>query len=87
MMMSSLSGMAKERGLLGLFGEAFTVHTISQSINAKFGFKSTALMLGTFPESRIIGIKEDYGQRISVVIDFLYLIKKEKAEVYLPKEY
>jgi len=73
--------------LIGFFGEAITVHTISQRVNAKFGFKSTALMLGTFPEARIVGIREDYGQRISVVIDFLHLIKKEKAEVYLPKEY
>jgi GNAT superfamily N-acetyltransferase/anti-sigma regulatory factor (Ser/Thr protein kinase) len=87
MMMNALIGMAKERGLLGLFGEAITVHTISQRVNAKFGFKSTALMLGTFPEARIVGIREDYGQRISVVIDFLHLIKREKAEVYLPREY
>ena len=87
MMMDSLIGMAREKGLLGLFGEAVTVHTISQKVNEKFGFKSTALMLGAFPQSRIVGIEEKYGQRVSVVIDFLHLKKRKKAKLYLPRKY
>ncbi|WP_457680634.1 GNAT family N-acetyltransferase [Thermovibrio sp.] len=87
MMMDALIGMARERGLLGLFGEAVTVHTISQKVNAKFGFKSTALLLGAFPPSRMVGIRERYGQRISVVVDFLHLVERREVEVFLPKRY
>lgn len=86
-MMAALIEMAKERGLLGLFGEAITVHTISQRVNAKFGFSSTALLLGTFPEAKIVGIEDNYGQRVSVVIDFLSLKKREKTEFYAPPQY
>ena len=86
-MMASLIEMAKERGLLGLYGEAITVHTISQRVNAKFGFSSTALLLGTFPSARIVGIESNYGQRISVVIDFLHLIERKKEVFYAPVRY
>ena len=87
MMMASLIEMAKERGLLGLYGEAITVHTISQRVNAKFGFSSTALLLGTFPSTRIVGIESNYGQRISVVLDFLHLKKRSSALFYAPSRY
>ncbi|NPA51740.1 MAG: GNAT family N-acetyltransferase [Aquificae bacterium] len=86
MMMNALIDMAKEKGLLGLFGEAVTVHTISQKVNAKFGFKSTALLLGMFPYIEYKGF--DVRQpRISVVIDFLPLVKREKAKIYAPAKY
>jgi len=86
-MLSELIGMAKERGLLGLFGEAVTVHTISQRVNRKFGFSSTALLLGTFPETKIVGMEKRYGQRVSVVIDFLHLIERKRTEIYPPRRY
>ncbi len=86
MMMNELIQMAREKGLLGLFGEAVTVHTISQRVNAKYGFKSTALLLGLFPYIEYKGF--DVRQpRISVVIDFLPLVKREKVRVYLPDRY
>ncbi|NPA54573.1 MAG: GNAT family N-acetyltransferase [Aquificae bacterium] len=87
MMMKALIDMAKAKGLLGLFGEAVTVHTVSQKVNAKYGFKSTALVLGFFPPAKYKGFSQGKEQRISVVIDFLHLIKRDKVEVYLPKEY
>ena len=86
-MMAALIEMAKERGLLGLFGEAITLHTISQRVNAKFGFSSTALLLGTFPSARIVGIEGDYGQRVSVIIDFLHLKERKETEFYAPVRY
>ena len=86
-MMAALIEMAKERELLGLFGEAITVHTISQRVNARFGFSSTALLLGTFPEAKIVGIENNYGQRVSVVIDFLTLLEREVVEFYAPPKY
>ncbi len=86
MMMNALIKMAKEKGLLGLFGEAVTVHTISQRVNAKFGFKSTALLLGLFPYIEYKGF-EVKQPRISVVIDFLPLTDRDKVKVYLPDKY
>ncbi|WP_457626860.1 GNAT family N-acetyltransferase [Persephonella sp.] len=86
MMMKALIDMAKARGLDGLFGEAVTVHTISQKVNAKYGFKSTALILGFFPYAEYRGF-ENKQQRISVVIDFLPLKKRDRVEAYLPARY
>ncbi len=87
-MLNALINLSKSKGLLGLFGEAVTVHTISQKVNAKFGFKSTALLVGMFPsEIKYKNLAENYPQRISVVIDFLPFYKEEEKKVYLPKEY
>ncbi|WP_457643297.1 GNAT family N-acetyltransferase [Persephonella sp.] len=86
MMMKALIDMAKARGLLGLFGEAVTVHTISQKVNAKYGFKSTALVLGFFPYIEYKGF-EHKQQRISVVIDFLPLKERAQVNVFLPRRY
>ncbi len=87
-MLKALIEISKEKGLLGLFGEAVTVHTISQKVNAKFDFKSTALLIGMFPSDiKYKNLAENYPQRISVVIDFLPFYKDEVKEVFLPKEY
>ncbi len=86
MMMKALIDMAKAKGLLGLFGEAVTVHTVSQKVNAKYGFKSTALVLGVFPPAKYKGFQHK-EQRISVVIDFLPLVLRNKVSVFLPREY
>ena len=87
MMIDALIGMARERKLSALFGEAVTVHTISQKVNMKFGFRSTALLLGAFPPSKIVGLRESYPQRVSVVVDFLSLKPLEERTVFVPGEY
>jgi len=86
MMMKALIDMAKVKGLLGLFGEAVTVHTVSQKVNAKYGFKSTALVLGFFPPAKYKGFQHK-EQRVSVVIDFLPLKERKTVQVYPPREY
>ncbi len=86
MMMKALIDMAKIKGLLGLFGEAVTVHTVSQKVNEKFGFKSTALVLGFFPPAKYKGFQHK-PQRVSVVIDFLPLSERKNVKVFLPKDY
>ena len=85
-MMKALIDMATYKGLLGLFGEAVTVHTISQKVNAKFDFKSTALLLGMFPYVEWKGFKQK-KQRISVMIDYRPLRQEKKIKRYLPKSY
>ncbi|MBK3333000.1 GNAT family N-acetyltransferase [Persephonella atlantica] len=86
MMMKALIDMVKAKGLLGLFGEAVTVHTISQKVNAKYGFKSTALIVGFFPFAKYKGFKHGQ-QRISVVIDFLPLVERKEVSLYIPQKY
>jgi len=50
-MLRSLIEQANDRGLSGVYGEAVTVHDISQRVNHHFGMMSTALLLGLFPRS------------------------------------
>lgn len=87
MMLNALIEEARSRGLRGLFGEAVTVHPISQRVNYKLGFRSTALMLGVMPPARYQGLVEDVGQDISVVIDFLPLNGSAPRTVFLPPRY
>ncbi len=86
-MLRRLIEMSRERGLLGLFGEAVTVHTISQKANARFGMQSTALLLADFPTAKYKGLTESYPQDVSIVIDFLPLCRIETAGRYLPPAY
>ncbi len=86
-MLHRLIEMSRERGLLGLFGEAVTVHTISQKANAKFHMQTTALMLADFPTAIYKGLTESYPQDVSIVIDFLPLHRIETAGRYLPPAY
>ena len=86
-MLNSLVGLAKKKGLSALFGEAVTVHLISQNINHKLGFHSSALMLANFPLTKYDDLVDAYPQDVSVVIDFLILDDINSREVYLPPRY
>ena len=86
-MLNVLIDESKTRGLLGLFGEAVTVHAISQRVNAKFNMKSTALLLGAFPTAHYKDLVVDYKQDISIIIDFLSLVQETEKVCYLPAMY
>jgi len=86
-MLNALIGVAKKNGFEALFGEAVAVHLISQGVNHKLGFHSSALMLASFPVTKYQDLVETYPQDVSVVIDFLLLAKLEPREVYLPPKY
>ena len=86
-MLRALIDQANERGLSGVYGEAVTVHDISQRVNHHFGMVSTALLLGLFPPERFQGFAEDGTQPISIVIDFRPLIPYEQVTAYLPPPY
>ena len=86
-MLNKLIDMSRQRGLLGLYGMALTVHTISQKVNAAFGFSSTALIVAKSPKSLYKGLNEDYPQSISVVLDFLPLTRIWNVPVFLPSRY
>ncbi len=87
-MLNRLIEISRDRGLLGLFGEGTTAHIFSQKVNAKFGFKSTAMVISCFPEHQVAGLdKTAYCQKLSSVIDFLPLRPLQSLEYYLPAEY
>lgn len=86
-MLHALIDEAEARGMLGVFGEAVTAHTISQRVNQHFGMESTALLLGLFPPERFVGLGEDTGQPISVVIDFRPLVPYGTVAPFLPAPY
>ena len=87
MMLNALIDQARKKGLIGLFGEAVTVHTISQKVNHKFGFVSTALLLAKCPMVKFKGLVEDPPQNVSVLVDYLPLEKSGDSKRYFPKEY
>ena len=86
-MMEHLISIAREHKLSGIFGKAVTLHPVSQKVNHKFGFKTTALLMTDSIKVKFKGFHEDYPQPISVVVDFLPLIKKSNKIVYLPEKY
>ena len=86
-MLRSLIDQANERGLSGVYGEAVTVHDISQRVNHHFGMKSTAMLLGLFPPQRFRSLFDECTQPITVVIDFRPLVPYETVTAYLPARY
>ena len=86
-MLRALIDQANERGLSGVFGEAVTVHDISQRVNHHFGMMSTALLLGLFPPERFRGLFDERTQPITIVIDFRPLVPYETVTAYLPAPY
>jgi anti-sigma regulatory factor (Ser/Thr protein kinase)/N-acetylglutamate synthase-like GNAT family acetyltransferase len=86
-MLRSLIEQANERGLSGVFGEAVTVHDISQRVNHHFGMMSTAMLLGLFPPERFKSLSDEHDQPITVIIDFRPLVPYETVTAYLPAPY
>lgn len=76
---------AEERGMLALYGNAFTMHDLSQKTNLKFDFHETALQLGCFPPGSIRPLTAS-GLKGSgnVMTFFRYLRKPEGYKVWLP---
>lgn len=86
-MMNELIKMSKQRGLMGLFGMASTFHIISQKVNEKYGFKSTALIISKSPRKLYKGMATEASQVVSVIMDFLPLTKLWRKPVVLPHAY
>jgi anti-sigma regulatory factor (Ser/Thr protein kinase)/ribosomal protein S18 acetylase RimI-like enzyme len=65
---------AARRQLSGLFSETVTVHTRSQHLVRRFGFKETAFHLAYGPASMSFkGIAEDLESRVALLIYFVFL--------------
>jgi anti-sigma regulatory factor (Ser/Thr protein kinase)/N-acetylglutamate synthase-like GNAT family acetyltransferase len=87
-MLYQLIELAREKELAGLFGEANAAHVFSQKANAKFNFKSTALLLAMMPAMKMIGFPANHtDQAVSAILEFLPLKRMSPREVFLPDEY
>ncbi|MDR8389647.1 GNAT family N-acetyltransferase [Aliifodinibius sp. S!AR15-10] len=86
-MMNELINMSKKRGIMGLYGLALTVHTISQKVNQAFGFHSTALLVAITRGSKHKEFITDNSQPKSILVDFLPLNKNWNPSVFLPDRY
>lgn len=86
-MMDKLIAIAKSRQLTMLVGEAVTIHPVSQKVNHRFGYKTTALQLASSVNIRYKGFDEEYPQPVSMALDFLPLVRLAENEVFLPANY
>lgn len=86
-MMEQLIKIAREQGMLGLFGTAVTSHPISQKVNHKFGFVSTGLELAKSDALHMKSLQEEITQPTSIVLDFLPLRPYRRPKLYLPVPY
>ena len=79
---------AKELRLDALFGEAITFHPYSQRANARYGFKTSALLLGEI--HHMVRLKDHpypfRDKRGAVVIEYK-LFKKRPKKLFIPRFY
>lgn len=85
-MLRFMQGRATERGMLGLYGEAVTVHPYSQKSNLALGFTETGVQLGD--EAAAVDFKgiesEAVKARSATIINFLKLDPARSRTVYPP---
>ncbi|MDX1592082.1 MAG: GNAT family N-acetyltransferase [Balneolaceae bacterium] len=86
-MMLNLIEMSRQEGLAGLFGMAITNHLFSQKVNAKYGFKSTALIISKSGRRRFKAMEKSFLDMISVVLDFLPLTDHWHKPPVIPEAY
>ncbi|MEE8574518.1 MAG: GNAT family N-acetyltransferase [Thermodesulfobacteriota bacterium] len=79
---------ARRRGFSALYGNAFTMHILSQKTNLDFDFTETAIQLGRVPAGALQGMKEKGITGVGHIITyFKYLAEPEKYNVFLPGEH
>ena len=79
---------AKEIGLDAVFGEAITFHPYSQRANARFGFVTTALLLGDIHQMvRLKGHKYPFRQKRGAVALEYKLLKDFQKTLAIPSQY
>lgn len=86
-MMSRLIKILEDREVTALFAKAVTNHPVSQKVNHKFGYKTTALILTISDKVKYKGFDEEYPQPVSAALDFLPIINSSKKPVYVPARY
>ena len=81
-------GTAKGLGLKGLYGRAVTVHTYSQQMTQRTGYKECAVLLGCAPaDVAFKGIAEHASQRGTYVYVYLPLDGPSAVSLYPPRHH
>lgn len=86
-MLFNLIHTSRDNGLIGLYGTAVAVHLISQKVNRKFGFISTAIILGEVPAYVFRHMDNTLKNPLSVILDYLPLTDARDDKVFLPDCY
>jgi anti-sigma regulatory factor (Ser/Thr protein kinase) len=83
-----LIGIARSRGLKGVFAEAVTLHPFSQKTALQHGLKECALFLCMIPITvDFKGVGTEPSSRGSMLVLFKYLDKSRATEVYAPPQH
>ncbi|MBI4860910.1 MAG: GNAT family N-acetyltransferase [Candidatus Riflebacteria bacterium] len=84
-----LEGVARERQMLGLWATAVTVHSYSQRVTEKLGYRASGVALGLIPASVTFKRFEDQAppHRENAVIYFKYLEPPPSAVVHAPRHH
>jgi anti-sigma regulatory factor (Ser/Thr protein kinase) len=76
---------ARSDGLAGIFARPVTNHTYSQKVGHAYGLGDCAVSLGYIPAFvNFKGMDSTPGERMSLLVQFLYLRKPSDAIVYAP---
>ncbi len=87
-MLTCLVEEARARSLFALYGNALTIHALSQRANLKFGFHETALQLGWIPPGSTKIIKERGLKGAGNILTFFkYLRDTPPYPVFIPRHY
>jgi len=87
-MLTRLVEEARSRSLYALYGNALTIHALSQRANLKFGFHETALQLGWIPPGSTKIIKERGLKGAGNILTFFkYLRETDPYPVFIPQHY
>jgi anti-sigma regulatory factor (Ser/Thr protein kinase) len=79
--------MARSQGVIGVFGEAVTVHTVSQQVAHRVGLVDVAQLLGRLPLSVHLRGSGDQTQRMTVLALFMYLRRPSHLRIYPPEHH
>ena len=83
-----LIGIARSRGLKGVFGRAVTLHSFSQKTALQHGLRDCALFLCLIPPTvDLKGLENEPSSRGSMLVQFKYLHQRPATEVYAPPQH
>lgn len=84
-MQKFLNDKAKTMGIKGIYGRAVTIHTASQKMTEKTGYKDCAVVLGSAPADMAFkGISDQLSQRETLVYCFQAVAQLPVTYLYLP---
>lgn len=79
---------ARSLGLVGLYSDAVTVHTLTQKTNVNHGARLSCVDLGIAPRSEHFrGISEKQPQRVTCLMYWLWLQQPQSRTIHVPPAY